>query len=145
VELFFETICSSMSVHLRRYLMNSIEHFLEIVQAYSEGNDFTGNLTDLPYENVSLLTLEIVVDKADIIAPPTAPDPTTAKPGTDATAPPEPAIEVSFGFKPALSEAKDIIRNVFKKMINSCCAIPRVEVIAMPNMENMDLCLQSVN
>lgn len=30
-------------------------------------------------------------------------------------------------------------------MINSCCAIPRVEVIAMPNMENMDLCLQSVN
>ncbi|KAI5723048.1 hypothetical protein M8J76_000435 [Diaphorina citri] len=140
-----QTICSSMSVHLRRYLMNSIEHFLEIVQAYSEGNDFTGNLTDLPYENVSLLTLEIVVDKTVIIAPPTAPDPTTAKPGTDATAPPEPAIEVSFGFKPALSEAKDIIRNVFKKMINSCCAIPRVEVIAMPNMENMDLCLQSVN
>lgn len=38
-----------------------------------------------------------------------------------------------------------MIRNVFKKMINSCYAIPRLEVIAMPDMEDEDLVLHSTD
>lgn len=38
-----------------------------------------------------------------------------------------------------------VIRNVFKKMINSCYAIPRLEVIAIPDMEGEDLVLHSTD
>lgn len=55
------------------------------------GNEFTGELVDFPFKNISLLTLEIIVDDTTTLSTPNVP---------------EQIRTIKFGFKPALGEAK---------------------------------------
>lgn len=116
MERFFGTINALLSKQLRMLVLHSINHFLQFLQNYKDGNDFGDEYTDLALIQTSILKIKV-----------------------------KPVVNTNLlELEPPLETMKDIVRNVFLKILDVNRKLPRFESIVFPEMANDEIYLHCV-
>lgn len=114
---FFGTINALLSKQLRLLVMRSLQHFLDFLQRFQEGNDFGDE-----YKDLALIQLPVLKIKVRSIV------------NTD-------LLEL----EPPLDTIKKLVRDVFLKILNVNQNLPCFECIVFPEMANDGKYLHCVN
>ncbi|XP_071052042.1 dynein axonemal heavy chain 3 isoform X2 [Onthophagus taurus] len=104
IEMFFNCVNTLMSLQVRGMVMKSLNHFMELLIKYKDGNNYEGEYVDLAVLNIPLLKLIAV------------PTPNSTK----------------ITVQPPIAAAEDILINSLKKILEVNYNLPRLENIMFP-------------
>lgn len=108
MQRFFGTINALLSKQLRLLVMHSLQHFLQFLQKFKFGNDFGDE-----YKDLALIQLPIIKIKV------------------------KPIINTDFlDLEPSLESIKNLIQDVFLKILDVNQNVPHFESVVFPELAN---------